>query len=71
MNQLNGYKNLRVCMARHRAVFAAIGMTLLASLGCPAGAQDASSYPSKPVRIFVPYGAGGVGDLTMRLLAQS
>ena len=26
--------------------------------------------PNKPVRIFVPYGAGGVGDLTMRLLAQ-
>ena len=36
----------------------------------PAAAQDASSYPNKPVRIFVPYGAGGVGDLTMRLLAQ-
>ena len=34
-----------------------------------AGAQP-SDYPTKPVRIFVPYGAGGVGDLTMRLLAD-
>ena len=70
MNQLKEYRNPRVCMAQQRAVLAAIGMTLFACLSCPAGAQDASSYPNKPVRIFVPYGAGGVGDLTMRLLTQ-
>jgi tripartite-type tricarboxylate transporter receptor subunit TctC len=34
------------------------------------GAQAATDYPNKPVRIFVPYGPGGVGDLTMRLLAD-
>jgi len=33
------------------------------------GAQ-AADYPTKPVRVFVPYGPGGVGDLTMRLLAE-
>jgi tripartite-type tricarboxylate transporter receptor subunit TctC len=33
-------------------------------------AQAASDYPQKPVRVFVPYGPGGVGDLTMRLLAD-
>src|SRR5271154_7021857 len=32
--------------------------------------QAASDYPTKPVRVFVPYGPGGVGDLTMRLLAD-
>jgi len=57
-------------MARRHAVFAAACIAVLAGLGSPAGAQDAQSYPNKPVRIFVPYGAGGVGDLTMRLLAQ-
>ena len=32
--------------------------------------QAASDYPTKPVRVFVPYGPGGVGDLTMRLLGR-
>jgi len=35
-----------------------------------AGVQAASDYPQKPVRVFVPYGPGGVGDLTMRILAD-
>jgi len=34
------------------------------------GAWAAADYPIKPVRVFVPYGPGGVGDLTMRLLAD-
>jgi tripartite-type tricarboxylate transporter receptor subunit TctC len=34
------------------------------------GVQAAADYPIKPVRVFVPYGPGGVGDLTMRLLAD-
>jgi tripartite-type tricarboxylate transporter receptor subunit TctC len=33
-------------------------------------AQAAAEYPTKPVRVFVPYGPGGVGDLTLRLLAD-
>jgi putative tricarboxylic transport membrane protein len=57
-------------LARHIAGSAALGLALLACVTVPVAAQHASSYPNKPVRIFVPYGAGGVGDLTMRLLAQ-
>jgi tripartite-type tricarboxylate transporter receptor subunit TctC len=34
------------------------------------GARAAEDYPRRPVRIFVPYGAGGAGDMTIRLLAN-
>src|SRR5690348_17860377 len=52
---------------------APVGVALaFAGLGLAAcsQAESAANYPTKPVRIFVPYGPGGVGDLTMRVLAQ-
>src|SRR5260370_40375009 len=33
-------------------------------------ALSAPNFPARPIQIFIPYGAGGVADLTMRLLAQ-
>src|SRR5207302_3523112 len=33
-------------------------------------ARSEPAFPAKPIGIFIPYGAGGVADLTMRLLAQ-
>ena len=33
-------------------------------------ARSEPNFPAKPIAIFIPYGAGGVADLTMRLLAQ-
>jgi tripartite-type tricarboxylate transporter receptor subunit TctC len=45
------------------------GVAVCVSAIVVASAQGAD-YPIKPVRIFVPYGPGGVGDLTMRLLAE-
>jgi tripartite-type tricarboxylate transporter receptor subunit TctC len=52
--------------ARAGAALVMMGLALIAS----SQAAVAQNYPTKPIRIFVPYGAGGVGDLTMRVLAQ-
>jgi tripartite-type tricarboxylate transporter receptor subunit TctC len=35
-----------------------------------AGRAAGEDYPRRPVRILVPYGAGGAGDMTVRLLAN-
>lgn len=40
---------------------------LLAGFAAASGAQ---TYPSQPIRIILPYGAGGVADITARILAQ-
>jgi tripartite-type tricarboxylate transporter receptor subunit TctC len=42
---------------------------ILVAIG-PSQAQFAAGYPRKPVHVLVPYGPGGVADLTMRLLAE-
>ena len=34
------------------------------------GSARAASYPTRPVRIIVPYGAGGIADVTMRMVAE-
>jgi tripartite-type tricarboxylate transporter receptor subunit TctC len=56
----------------HRWSWTAIGCALALLVGPPSGlAQTQSGYPNKPVRLLVPYAAGGVGDQTMRVLANA
>jgi len=39
-------------------------------LAALAPARSQSAYPDKPVHVILPYGAGGVADVTTRLVAQ-
>jgi putative tricarboxylic transport membrane protein len=55
-------RSVRACLAAVAVFFA-----LLASIGL---SQAQTKYPERPVRIIVPYGAGGVADVTTRLVAQ-
>lgn len=43
---------------------------LVAGLACFAGHAPAQSYPTKPVRIIVPFSAGGPADLLARIIGE-
>ena len=43
-----------------------LGATALLGAAC----AFAQSYPSQPIKILLPYGAGGVADITARVIAQ-
>lgn len=57
--------------SNRRRTLGALGAgALAATMPGLSRAQSAAGYPNKPVRILIGYGAGGTGDVTMRLLAQ-
>src|SRR3954451_3112922 len=52
--------------------FAALSGAWLVFGGCESRANEpASSYPSRPVQVVVPFAAGGSSDVVIRMLAQT
>jgi tripartite-type tricarboxylate transporter receptor subunit TctC len=46
------------------------GLLVALLIGCAAPANAQSSYPTRPLRIVIGFGPGGLADITMRLLGQ-
>ncbi|WKA26233.1 Bug family tripartite tricarboxylate transporter substrate binding protein [Bradyrhizobium roseum] len=60
-------KRKRYAMSQCRALFALAALALALLLPHVA---DAQNYPNKPVRLILPFGAGGVADVTARLVTE-
>jgi tripartite-type tricarboxylate transporter receptor subunit TctC len=58
------------CEGEEACAFAAPSSASSAHRGLATSALAATDYPTRTVRIIVPYGAGGIADVTMRLTAQ-
>jgi tripartite-type tricarboxylate transporter receptor subunit TctC len=51
-----------------KAVLGVLAGAVIASAG--AQAQTAATFPNKPIRLIIPYGPGGLTDITARLIAE-
>ncbi|HEY1978784.1 MAG TPA: tripartite tricarboxylate transporter substrate-binding protein, partial [Xanthobacteraceae bacterium] len=55
---------------RSNCKVAAIAAILTAVIAMPGAAQSPPDYPSRPISLLVPYAAGGVADVGMRILGE-
>src|ERR1700691_4998726 len=62
---------LKPVWARMTRRFVMLACALLALSCIAGGAQAQANYPDKPVRVILPFGPGGIADITARLIAQN
>ena len=62
------WRTKRYTMSRRGVSFA--GMAVLAAALLLPQIADAQNYPNRPVRLILPFGAGGVADVTARLVTE-
>src|SRR6476646_11134989 len=63
-----GHHRKASSMKRRISLICAMSLAFIAAVAF--SSARAETFPSKPVRIIVPYGPGGIADVTMRLVAQ-
>jgi len=56
--------------ALYRRNLAVLRWLAAAALAAACGVASGQAYPSKPIRLLVPFAPGGIGDLTARVVAQ-
>ena len=56
---------------RVRFLVSCVGVVVFLLTGCQRGAAPGGSYPQKPIRIIVPFGAGGGSDTFTRILQKA
>ena len=61
------FRRSQTSMTRREA---ALGLALSATALAAGKARAQAKYPNRPVRVILPFGAGGVADVTSRLVAQ-
>src|SRR5258708_38334617 len=61
---------MRILSERVRGAGARWSIAALLAACLPVPAASAEAYPSKPIRIIVPFGAGGIADFTARAVAR-
>lgn len=57
-------------MAQRRILLSSLLACTASALLAPAALAQANDYPSRPIRLIVPFGAGGSTDMVARLLAD-